>query len=128
MKDADPAAELNGLAVAYCEGLHNADGALFERLCDDRFIMTGATGAGGTTSLDKAGFVARVGGRDPFPGAPAYTIHGIDVAGGEIGRVHLSVEVPPRRYEDHLGFIRDGGEWKLITKLYRVESGPALDA
>jgi hypothetical protein len=34
--------------------------------------------------------------------------------------------VPPRRYEDHLGFVRVGGQWKLMTKVFRTMSGPAL--
>ena len=51
----------------------------------------------------------------------------VDVAGGEIARVHLWVDVPPRRFEDHLGFVRVDGDWKLITKVFRTMDGPALE-
>jgi len=128
MKDTDAAAEVRALAVAYCDGLHAADHAVFEDMCDDRFAMTGVTGSGGTLFFDKAAFVARIEARAPHEGEQTYEIHSVDVAGGEIARVHLSVDVHPRRYEDHLGFVRVHGTWKLITKVYRTESGPALEA
>jgi hypothetical protein len=34
------------------------------------------------------------------------------MAGGEIARVHLWVDVPPLRYEDHLGFVHVDGAWE----------------
>jgi hypothetical protein len=44
----------------------------------------------------------------------------MDAAGGEIARVHLWVDVPPLRYEDHLGFVKQDGAWKLLTKVFRT--------
>jgi hypothetical protein len=120
-------AAIRALAVAYCEAIHFADTGVLAAMCHDRFLMTAVTGSGGTLTWDTPQFLARVGGRAAFPGAPSYEISGIDVAGGEIARVHLWVDVPPRRYEDHLGFVRVGGEWKLITKVYRTKDGPALE-
>ena len=125
---ADPALEeIRALAVAYCEAIHHAKPAVFEVMCHERFLMTAVTGSGGTTFWDKAAYLARVAGRDPFPGDPSYGILHVDAAGGEIGRAHLWVDVPPRRFEDHLGFVRDGGHWKLITKVFRTMDGPALE-
>lgn len=115
------------LAVAYCEAIHFAKPEVFEQMCHERFHMTAVTGSGGAVFWDKAAYLARVGGRDAFPGDPSYEILGVDVAGGEIARVHLLVDVPPRRFEDHLGFIRVGGDWKLITKVFRTADGPALE-
>ncbi|PKQ14005.1 MAG: hypothetical protein CVT70_00655 [Alphaproteobacteria bacterium HGW-Alphaproteobacteria-1] len=118
---------VRALAVAYCEGIHHARPDVFEEMCHDRFLMTGVTGSGGAVFWDKADYLARVGGRAPFEGAPSYEILGVDVAGGEMARVHLWVDVPPRRFEDHLGFVRVDGTWKLITKVFRTADGPALE-
>jgi hypothetical protein len=118
---------IRALAVAYCEAIHFARPEVFVEMCHDRFHMTAVTGSGGTLFWDKPAYLARVGGRAPFPGQPSFEIFAIDVAGGEIARVHLRVDVPPRRYEDHLGFIRTGGRWQLMTKVFRTVAGPALE-
>jgi hypothetical protein len=117
---------IHDLAVTYCVALHHARADAFAGMCHDRFLMTAVDGAGGAMVWDKAAFIARVAGRQPFPGAPSFDILGVDVTGGEIARVHLWVDIPPRRFEDHLGFFRVGGEWKLVTKVFRTMAGPAL--
>ena len=124
---ASPQEVVRALAVAYCEGIHHAKPEVFEEMCHSRFSMTAVTGLGGAVFWDKAAYLARVAGRDAFPGEPSYEILGVDVAGSEIARVHLWVDVPPRRFEDHLGFIRVGDDWKLITKVFRTMDGPALE-
>jgi hypothetical protein len=115
-----------GLAVAYCEAIHHSRPAVFEDMCHERFTMTAVSAAGEAEFWDKAAYLKRVAARAPFPGSPSYAILAVDVAGGETARVHLWVDVPPRRYEDHLGFVRVGGQWKLMTKVFRTMSGPAL--
>ncbi|MFC6583886.1 nuclear transport factor 2 family protein [Sulfitobacter aestuariivivens] len=30
------------------------------------------------------------------------------------------MDVPPLRYEDHLGFVHVDGAWKLLTKVFRT--------
>ena len=119
--------EVRAQAVAYCEGIHTSRPDVFEEMCHDRFLMTAVTGSGGTQFWDKTAYLARVAGRAPFEGAPSYEILSVDVAGDEIARVHLWVDVPPRRFEDHLGFVRAGGGWKLITKVFRTMDGPAME-
>jgi hypothetical protein len=118
---------VRALAVAYCEGIHYARPEVFEDMCHTQFAMTAVTGSGGALFWDKAAYIARVAGRAPFAGDPSYEILSVDIAGGEIARVHLWVDVPPRRFEDHLGFIRVDGSWKLITKVFRTLDGPALE-
>ncbi len=118
---------IRALAVAYCEGIHFARPDVFETMCHERFFMTALAGSGAPIHWDKTAYIARVAGRDAFPGAPSYEILSVDLSGGEIAHVKLWVDVPPRRYEDYLGFIRVGGEWKLITKLFRTADGPALE-
>ncbi|MEQ8366445.1 MAG: nuclear transport factor 2 family protein [Roseicyclus sp.] len=120
-------AAVRGLAVAYCEAIHHARPEVFVEMCHDNFLMTAVTGSGGVQFWDKAAYLERVAGRAPFPGAPSYEIFSVDVAGDEIARVHLNVDVPPRRFEDHLGFVRVDGAWKLITKVFRTQSGPAME-
>lgn len=118
---------VRALAVAYCEAIHFSRPTVFDEMCHERFAMTAATGSGKTQHWDKSAYLARVAARAPFEGQPSYEILGVDVAGGETARVHLWVDVPPRRYEDHLGFVKTDGAWKLITKVFRTMSGPALE-
>ncbi|MEM7632856.1 MAG: nuclear transport factor 2 family protein [Pseudomonadota bacterium] len=115
----DISESLRQAAVAYSEAVYYARADVFEDLCHDNFQMTHIT-ADGATFWDKAAYLDRVRGRDAFPGAPAYEILSMDQAGGEIARVHLTVDVPPLRYEDHLGFVRVDGAWKLLTKVFRT--------
>jgi len=111
-------------ANAYGEAVYYARAEVFEGLCHDRFQMT-HVGPEGTTFWDKVSYLERVRGRQPFEGAASYGITSVDAAGDEIARVHLWVDVPPLRYEDHLGFIREGGTWKLLTKVFRTMDGSA---
>jgi hypothetical protein len=121
-------AVIRSLAVAYCEAIHFARPQVFVEMCHDRFLMTAVTGSGGAQFWDKPAYLDRVAGREPFPGAPSYEILDVDVAGDEIARVHLWVDVPPRRFEDHLGFVRVDGAWRLMTKVFRTMDGPAMEA
>ena len=114
-------------AVAYCEAIHHSRPDVFETMCHERFLMTAITGSGGTQFWDKAAYLERVAGRAPFSGDPSFEILGVDVAGGEIARVHLWVDVPPRRFEDHLGFVKQDGAWQLMTKVFRTMDGPAME-
>ena len=118
---------VRALAVDYCEAIHFSRPRVFVDMCHDKFLMTAVTGSGGVQFWSKADYLERVAGRDAFPGAPSFEILSVDVAGDEIARVHLWVDVPPRRFEDHLGFVRVDGKWKLMTKVFRTLDGPALD-
>ena len=104
---------------AYCEAVYFARADVFEQLCHEKFQMT-LVDDGDVTFWDKAAYLERVRGRDPFPGPARYEILSMDQAGDEIARVHLTVDVPPLRYEDHLGFVRVGGSWQLLTKVFRT--------
>ena len=112
-------AEIRALAVAYCEAVYFAQAEVFEDLCHDRFQMT-LIEDGGATFWDKPAYLDRVRGRTPFPAPAGYEILAIDAAGDDIARVHLTVDVPPLRYEDHLGFVHVDGSWKLLTKVFRT--------
>lgn len=123
MKDALSPAEtqVHELAVAYCEAIHHARPEVFVDMCHERFMMT-AISKGTAQFWDKAAYLERVASRAPFPGQPSYEIFSVDVAGDDIARVHLWVDVPPLRYEDHLGFVHVDGAWKLMTKVFRTMS------
>ena len=110
----------------YCHALHFADVAALDALCDARFLMHSVGSDGQPRVTDKAAFTARVGGRKPFAGAPVFKVLSVDVS-DEIAQVKLNVTVPPRVFTDQLGFFRVGGEWRLVTKLFRVASGPAME-
>ena len=117
---------VRALVVEYCEAIHHARPEVFVEMCHEKFLMTAADGAGGVQFWDKPLYIERVSSRAPFPGEASYEIHSVDVAGGEIARAHLWVDVPPRRFEDHLGFVKVDGTWKLMTKVFRTQDGPAL--
>ena len=112
-------AGLRDAALAYCEAVYFARADVFEDLCHEKFQMT-LVENGKTTFWDKASYLERVRGRDPFPAPAQYEILSMDQAGGDIARVHLTVAVPPLRYEDHLGFVYVDGAWKLLTKVFRT--------
>lgn len=120
----DPTDAVLALAHAYGEAVYFARAEVFEALCHDRFQMA-LIEADGATFWDKAAYLDRVRARKPFEAPASYGILGIDVSGGQIARVHLWVDVPPVRYEDHLGFVREGGTWKLLTKVFRTMDRPA---
>jgi hypothetical protein len=116
----DALAEVTALGKAYCEAVYFARADVFEQMCHERFQMTHIED-GGESFWTKATFLERVRGRSPGEGAASYGIYSVDATGGEIARVHLWVDVPPaRRFEDHLGFVKVGGEWKLLTKVFRT--------
>ena len=119
-------AEVLAMAELYCRALHRSDVAAFEAMCHERFMMTsakpGAAEGGEPIFFDKSAFVDRVRNRAPFDGAPSFEIFSVDVEGDEMAQVKLRVDLPPRRFHDYLGFYRIGGEWKLITKLFRTVS------
>jgi hypothetical protein len=106
-------------AVAYGEAVYYARADVFEAMCHDNFQMTLVT-PDGLTFWDKAAYLARVRARKAFPGAASFGVMAIDVTGDEIARVHCWVDVPPLRYEDHLGFVKVDGRWKLLTKVFRT--------
>jgi len=112
-------AGLEAAARAYCEAVYFARADVFEDLCHERFQMT-LVEDGQATFWDKPAYLERVAGRSAFPEPASYDILGMDEAGGEIARVHLTVDVPPVRYEDHLGFVHVDGAWKLLTKVFRT--------
>ena len=115
----DTNSDLHAAALVYCDAVYFAKADVFQDLCHERFQMT-LIEDGAATFWDKASYLERVRGREPFPAPAAYEILGMDSAGDEIARVHLSVDVPPLRYEDHLGFVRVDGAWKLLTKVFRT--------
>jgi len=113
-------------AVAYSEAVYFARADVFESMCHDHFNMTLVNNDGTTQHWDKASYLERVRGRSAFPGDASYKVLSVDIAGDEIARVHLWVDVPPARYEDHLGFVYTDGSWKLLTKVFRTAA--RLDA
>ena len=111
--------DLEAAALAYCDAVYFAKAEVFEELCHDNFQMT-LIENGAATFWDKPAYLERVRGRAPFPAPAQYEILSMDCAGDDIARVHLTVDVPPLRYEDHLGFVHVGGAWKLLTKVFRT--------
>ena len=115
----DSYAEVLETVHAYGAAVYYARADVFEEMCHDRFQMT-LVEPDGSTFWDKDAYLDRVRGRSAFDGDASYGILSVDVAGDDIARAHLWVDVPPLRYEDHLGFVKEGETWKLLTKVFRT--------
>ena len=115
----DTMLDLHEAARAYGDAVYFARAEVFEDLCHEQFQMT-LIEDGKATFWDKSAYLARVRGRNAFPAPASYEILSMDHAGCDIARVHLTVDVPPLRYEDHLGFVHVDGGWKLLTKVFRT--------
>lgn len=108
-------------ARAYCEAVWYARTEVFEKMCHERFAMN-LIEPDVPTYWDKASFIARVRARAPAEGPASYEVLDIDVMGDQIARVHLTVDIPGTRFEDHLGFVNEDGSWKLLTKVFRIKA------
>jgi len=115
----DTVRDLYDVAQAYGNAVYFARAEIFEDLCHEQFQMT-LIEDGDATFWNKSAYLERVRGRSAFPAPASYEILSMDHAGGDIARVHLTVDVPPLRYEDHLGFVHVDGAWKLLTKVFRT--------
>ena len=125
MLDQTAEAAVRAVAERYCIALHNADADFLDALCDERFHMTTMQPDGQQHVFDKAAFVARCRARDSFDGEPSFEILSVNVE-PDMAMVKLWVDMAPRRYCDYLGFVLVDGEWRLIQKLFRTASGPAI--
>jgi len=96
-------------AVADCEAIHFSKPEVFVEMCHEAFPMSEVGEGVMTRNWDKVAYLDRVAGRDAFPREPSYEIFSIDDAGGDMARVHLWVDMPPKRNEDHLGFVKSMG-------------------
>jgi hypothetical protein len=114
-------AEILEQAQTYCEAVWYARTGVFEEMCHERFAMN-LIEPEGPTYWDKASFIERVRARAPAEGPASYEVLDIDVMGDQIARVHLTVDIPGIRFEDHLGFVNENGSWKLLTKVFRIKA------
>ena len=121
----DAQSEVRAAAEAYCRALHEADTAALARLFHENAHLY-LSQQGVLTDWPRGHFLERVGSRQPGQGAPDFEIESVDIAGPEMAAVRLSVGVPPRRYRDYLNFLKIGGEWRVISKVFRVAEGPAV--
>ena len=121
----DAETAVRAAAEAYCRALHDADTDALARIFhEDSHLYLAQEGV--LTDWPRQHFLDRVGARQPGQGAPDYEIESVDVAGAEMAAVRLTVGVPPRRYRDYLNFLKIGGEWRVIAKVFRVVDGPAV--
>lgn len=118
--------QVNAAAQGYCVALNKADSDALDLLCHDRFLMTWVKDDGTPRFLNKEKFVGGIRTMEADRGAPSFEVISVDVEGPDMAHVKLWVDMPPRRYLDYLGFFRVEGEWRLITKLFRVAEGPEL--
>lgn len=121
----DAEAAVRAAAEAYCRALHDADTKALARIFHENAHLYLAQD-GVLTDWPRQHFLDRVGSRERGRGEPDFEIEAVDVAGPEMAAVRLFVGVPPRRFRDYLNFLKIGGEWRVIAKVFRVADGPAV--
>ena len=122
----DPRAEVRAAAEAYARALHESDTYRLGALFHEAAHLYAVDGDGALIDWPRAHFLERVADRAPGAGAPEFEIETVDLAGPEMATVRLTVRAGARRFRDYLNWLKLGGEWRVIAKVFRVEDGPEL--
>lgn len=116
--------EVRAAAEAYCAALHACDAAALARIFAPAAHLYAAE-AGEVVDLPRDAWLERVAGRVPPDAAPEFAVEMVDASGPETAIARVSVRVGERLFRDHLSFLKTGGSWRVIAKVYRRVDGPA---
>lgn len=114
-------AALAEAVAAYAEGLHRSDPARLAELFLPEAHLYAEEG-GAVLDLPLAAWLERVRARPDFhaAGIPApWEILALDIGAPGTAFAKVATTVPPARYIDYLSFLRIGGRWRIIAKVYR---------
>jgi len=112
--------EVLSLIEQYCEGLYHADSGILQKVFHPRLAYVCATD-GDELYLDLETYMARIDARTPPSerGDPREeVIYDIAFGSDRIARVTASMTMMGREYLDFLTLVRDGREWRIITKVF----------
>lgn len=119
MTGADHAAVLDVMA-RYFDGLHHADSATLRQVFHPGLAYVCAT-EGDYLNLDLDAYMARVDQRVPPAerGDPREErIETIAFGGDRLAHVTARMSMMGRDYLDFLTLIREGGEWRIVAKVF----------
>lgn len=108
------------LMMSYFEGLHHADSTALRRVFHPNLAYVCAT-EGDELYLDLDSYLARVDKREPPAkrGEPRVeAVLEIAFGGDRLARVTARMRMMGRDYLDFLTLIRDGTEWRIVTKVF----------
>ena len=120
----DDIASLNAAAQTYLEALHEGDGARLRQIfLPEAHLYTSSDDE--LKILPVAEYIELVEGR-PSPSSQGHTMSGglvsVDFSGPCTAVVKATTAVPPTRFVDLLNFLKVGDQWRIISKVYHVES------
>ncbi|MCG8493863.1 MAG: nuclear transport factor 2 family protein [Sneathiellales bacterium] len=112
--------QILSLIGLYCDGLYHADSTVLRKVFHPELAYICAT-EGDELYLDLETYMARIDTRTPPSerGEPREEAL-LDVAFGSdrIARVTARMSMMGRDYLDFLTLIRDGDEWRIVTKVF----------
>ena len=117
-------AEVKAAAEAYCVALQSGDVAGLRVLFAPGAHLYAADGDA-VADLPRDAWLERVAARSMTPPSSGFAIELLDVSGPETAVARVLVGVGPRVYRDYLSFLKVGGSWQVIAKVYRLVQGPA---
>lgn len=108
---------------AYFDGLYHSDAGLLRTVLHPRAHYVTVTD-GSLTYHTVETYLPIVAAR-PSPAsrneARADRIVSIDLAGPVTARAHVECRIGPKAFTDFLTLIRDGGEWRIISKVFHFQ-------
>ncbi|SFJ75424.1 nuclear transport factor 2 family protein [Jannaschia pohangensis] len=116
----DDFAEVGGLISAYFDGLYHADSARLRDVFHPRLAYVCAT-EGDEIYLDLETYMARI---DEREGPAARNeprqeaILEMSFASPRLAHVTAAMSMMGRRYLDHLTLVRQGRDWRIISKVF----------
>ena len=122
-RDARAAAEIKAAAEAYCVALQSGDVATLRALFSPSAHLYAADGDA-VADLPRDAWLERVAARPKAPPS-AFAVELVDVSGPETALARVLVGMGPRVFRDYLNFLKVGGSWQVIAKVYRLVQGPA---
>lgn len=116
----DDLAKIEKLVVNYFDLLYFADADLIEK-CFFSEATVNSVEQGRLVSIDMEGFAARISSR-PSPSSIEEhredTLKSIEIESPSTAMVKVEVNILGDRYHDYLTLMKQGGDWKIITKVF----------
>ena len=116
----DDLAKIEKLVVNYFDLLYFADADLIEK-CFFSEATVNSVEQGCLESIDMEGFAARISAR-PAPSSIKEhredTLKSIEIESPSTAMVKVEVNILGDRYHDYLTLMKQGSEWRIITKVF----------
>lgn len=119
--------DIEAVAAAYIKAVPMGDHETLARLFADSARLY-STEDEHMTEMSRADYLAMVEDRDPVIGpndTPPGGLLAVSTLSEDKAVITVECGVPPKVFRDFLVLIRDGAEWKIVSKVYHVvTAGP----